>query len=179
MGVEGHKLSFLENGIDQIAIVVEDLDEAVETYWRMLGVGPWSIYTYGRPLVRESSYRGQPTDFAQRIALAQVGGLRIELIETVKGPTIYADFAEEHGYGLHHIGVLVDDMQAALAEAREAGLMVTMEGSGFGLDGDGHYAYLSTEELLGTCLELIEVPKRRAAPEMVYPPEDAGGTGDS
>ena len=174
MSVEGQKLSFLENGIDQIAIVVEDLEKAVETYWKVLGVGPWSIYTYGKPLVKEASYRGQPAEFAQRIALAQVGGMRIELIETVKGPTIYADFAEEHGYGLHHIGVLVDDMQAALAEARDAGLTVTQEGSGFGLDGDGHYAYLSTEELLGTSLELIEVPKRRAAPEMVYPPEGVG-----
>ena len=48
---------------------------------------------------------------------------------------------------------------------------MTMDGSGFGLDGDGHYAYLDTEDRLGVTLELIERPKRRHQPEAVYPPK--------
>ncbi len=36
-----------------------------------------------------------------------------------------------------------------------------MDGAGFGPDGDGHYAYLDTEDLISTTLELIERPKRR------------------
>jgi hypothetical protein len=48
---------------------------------------------------------------------------------------------------------------------------MTMDGSGFGLDGDGHYAYLDTEERIGTTIELIERPKGRQAPEKIYPPE--------
>jgi hypothetical protein len=46
-----------------------------------------------------------------------------------------------------------------------------MDGSGFGLDGDGHYAYLDTEDALGVTLELIDRPERRFEPEAVYPPE--------
>jgi hypothetical protein len=45
------------------------------------------------------------------------------------------------------------------------------DGSGFGLDGDGHYAYLETEETLGVTLELIQRPSARVKPEKIYPPE--------
>jgi methylmalonyl-CoA/ethylmalonyl-CoA epimerase len=164
-------LPFLENGIAQVALVVEDLDQAVENYWRLFGIGPWHIYTYGRPLVKEMTYRGEPGEYKMRVALSYVGPLRIELIEMVEGDTVYADFVREHGYGVHHFGVLVDDMEEALAQAEAAGLTMTMDGAGFGLDGDGHYAYLDTEDKLGVTIELIERPKRRVTPEAIYPPE--------
>jgi hypothetical protein len=67
--------------------------------------------------------------------------------------------------------VLVDDMQAALAEVEAAGLMMTMDGAGFGRDGDGHYAYLDTEDKIGVTMELIERSKGRATPESVYQPQ--------
>jgi hypothetical protein len=44
-----------------------------------------------------------------------------------------------------------------------------MEGSGYGLDGDGHFAYLDTEEIFGITLELMERPKRRRAPRKIFP----------
>ena len=119
------------------------------------------------------TYRGQTADYAMRIALAWLGPLRIELIEMAGGDSVYADFVQEHGYGVHHFGVLVDDMDAALAQAAAAGLTMTMDGAGFGLDGDGHYAYLDTEKDLGTTLELIARPKGRVLPERVYPPAEA------
>ena len=169
MAVEQAQLSLLKKAIGQVALVVEDLDQAVENYTRLLGMGPWRFYTYGKPLLRQASYHGEPCDSVHRIALTQVGSLGIELIEAVKSPTIYHDHIEKHGYGLHHVGLLVDDMGEALAEARAAGLEVTQEGSGFGSDGSGHYAYLNTEDLLGMALELIEVPKERYAPERIYP----------
>ena len=73
----------------------------------------------------QMTYRGQPADYAMRIALAWIGPLRIELIEMAGGDSVYADFVREHGYGVHHFGVLVDDMDAALAQAAAAGLTMT------------------------------------------------------
>jgi methylmalonyl-CoA/ethylmalonyl-CoA epimerase len=165
-------LPFLRNGIAQVGLVVRDLDHTVECYWKQLGIGPWHFYTYGRPLVKQMTYHGQPADYAMRIALAWIGPLRIELIEMAGGDSVYVDFVREHGFGVHHFGVLVDDMDAALAQAGAAGLNMTMDGAGFGRDGDGHYAYLDTEKDLGTTLELIARPKGRVPPERVYPPEE-------
>lgn len=158
-----------------MAILVKDLDKTVENYWTVFGIGPWQFYTYGKPLVRQMSYRGRPADYRMPIALSQIGPLRIELIEAKEGDSIYSDFIREHGYGVHHLGILVDDMKDALAQTDSAGLSMIQDGSGFGLDGDGHYAYLATEEALGVTLELIQRPKARVKPEKIYPPDDEQG----
>ena len=165
------KIPFLKNGITQVCLIVEDLDKAVENYWKLFGIGPWHFYTYGRPLVKNMTYRGKSSEYKMRLALSYIGPLRIELIQLLEGDTIYDDFVKEHGYGVHHFGMLVEDMEAALAQAEANGLTMIQDGSGFGLDGDGHYAYLDTEDDIGVTIELIERPKRRAAPEKVYPPE--------
>jgi 4-hydroxyphenylpyruvate dioxygenase-like putative hemolysin len=164
-------LPFLQNGIAQVAFVVKDLEATVEAYWHTFGIGPWEFYTYQRPLVSHMTYLGQPADHKNRIALTYFGPSRIELIEVQEGDSVYRDFVRQHGYGVQHLGVLVEDMQAAVAQAQAEGIKVLMDGSGFGLDGDGHYAYLDTEERFGVTYELIERPKRRHAPEKVYPPE--------
>ncbi len=166
-------LPFLRNGVAQLGFVVKDLDKAVESWWRIFGIGPWHFYTYGRPLVTSMSYQGRPADYRMRLALSWIGTLRIELIQPLEGDTVYADFVRDHGYGIHHLGVLTDNMQEALRAAQEAGLPMTMHGAGFGLDGDGHYAYLDTDGVLATTLELIERPRGRVEPEKVYPQDPA------
>jgi len=169
----GGRLPFLKDGVAQVAMVVRDLDRVVEQWWELFGIGPWHFYTYGKPLVKKMSYRGKPVEHAMRVALSWIGPLRIELIEPVGGPSVYDEFLRDHGPGIHHLGVLVRDMGAAIRQAEEAGLTMIMDGSGFGLDGDGHYAYLDTEARIGTTVELIERPKGRQAPEQIYPPESA------
>jgi len=165
-------LPFLQNGIAQVCILVPNLEPVVESYYKIFGIGPWHFYTYAKPLVKKMSYHGLEADYSMRVALSYFGPMRIELIEPLEGNTVYADFIKEHGYGVQHFGLLVEDMQSALQLAHEAGLAMTMDGSGFGLDGDGHYAYLDTEEKFGITLELIERPKGRVTPEKIYPPQD-------
>ncbi|MCX7847571.1 MAG: VOC family protein [bacterium] len=164
--------TFPLDNIAQIAIIVPDLDAAVRNYWERFGVGPWHIYTYGKPLVKRMTRNGKPTEYRMRVALANVGAMRIELIQPLEGDTVYAEFVKKHGYGVHHIGVLTNDMQRALEQARACGLVMTQDGAGFGPDDDGHYAYLDTENLIGTTLELIERPKRRNPPERIFPPPE-------
>ena len=167
----GQPLPFLKNGIAQVAILVEDLERTVENYWTLFGIGPWHFYTYAKTLVKQMSYHGHPAEYQMRIALSKIGPMRIELIEAKAGDSIYADFIKEHGYGVHHFGILIEDMNTALAQAHSAGCSMIQDGSGFGLDGDVHYAYLETEEALGVTLELIQRPKARVQPEKIYPPD--------
>jgi methylmalonyl-CoA/ethylmalonyl-CoA epimerase len=167
--------TFPITNVVQIALVVKDLDATVRAWHDRFGVGPWHFYTYGPPLVKRMTRHGEPCEYRMRIALANVGPMRIELIEPLEGDTVYEEFAREHGYGVHHLGVLVDDMEEAFARARAAGFVITQDGAGFGPDGDGHYAYIDSEPLLGTTIELIQRPARRAQPERIYPAPDAEG----
>lgn len=162
-------LPFLNNGIAQIGMVVKDVEKSVHSYWQFFGIGPWDFYTYAKPLVKEMSYYGKPADYKIKIALSYFGPMRIELIELIAGSTVYEDFINTRGYGIQHVGVLVDDMESALKMAKDAGIEMIMDGSGFGLDGDGHYAYLDTEDHIGFMLELIMRPKRRVKPEKIFP----------
>jgi catechol 2,3-dioxygenase-like lactoylglutathione lyase family enzyme len=163
-------LPFLQQGVAQIAFVVRDLDRTVEAFWTVFGIGPWHFYTYGPPMLRRMTYHGRPVEYRMRLALSNAGPTRIELIELGSGPTVYADFVAQHGYGVQHLGVLVDDMAAAIEQAEASGIRILMDGAGFGVDGDGHYAYLDTEALLGTTIELIARPRQKPTPEKVYPP---------
>jgi len=162
-------LTFLAGGISQIAFVVADLDAVVERYARIFGIGEWVFYTYAAPLLSYMTYHGRPADYAMRLALSYFGPNRVELIEPLRGPSVYHDFVAAHGYGVQHFGIVVPDIATALAEARAAGIRVLMEGAGFGLDGDGHFAYLDTEGDFGVTYELIERPARRVEPEKTVP----------
>jgi Glyoxalase/Bleomycin resistance protein/Dioxygenase superfamily len=167
-----HQAPFPITNIAQICVIVPDLDKAVENYWKTFRIGPWKFYTYGKPLVKRMTRHGRPCEYKMRVALANVGPMRIELIEPLEGDTVYSEFVEKHGYGVHHVGVLTEDMTAALNLAKKGGLEMTQDGAGFGPDDDGHYAYLATEDLIGTTIELIERPQRRSPPEKIYPAEE-------
>lgn len=164
-------IPFFNNGISQLAILVPDLEKAVRNFSDRYGIGPWQIYTYQKPLVKKMTFKGIEADYSMRIALSNIGDMRIELIKPLEGDSIYQDFIIKHGYGLHHVGLVVEDIDEALEIANNNGLNVIMDGSGFGLDGDGHYAYLDTEGELGFILELIQRPKKRVPPEKTYPIE--------
>jgi hypothetical protein len=172
MNAQSHEAPFPIREVAQICVIVPDLDKAVENYWKIFGIGPWHFYTYGKPLVKRMTRHGKPSEYKMRVALSQIGPLRIELIEPLEGDTVYSEFVARHGYGVHHLGVLTENMAEAIGKAEQAGFTMTQDGAGFGPDGDGHYAYLDTEAAIGTTIELIERPKRRQPPERIYPPPE-------
>jgi methylmalonyl-CoA/ethylmalonyl-CoA epimerase len=159
-------LSLLVPGrVDQIGIVVRDIDAALERWSRTAGFGAWRVYTYGPEFCAELSYRGRPAAFSMHLALAG-SEPQVELIQPLAGPSIYHEFLEASGEGVHHVGVFVSSLAEAVARA---GRDVLQSGRGYGLDGDGGFAYLDTAAELGTIVELIEVPARRREPERWYP----------
>lgn len=158
--------------IDQVGIVTRDLRRAMEHYRQLLGLAPWRVLEFGPDTVQRLTYRGQPAEYRMLIALAQFGPLQYELIQPLQGPTIYHEFLDRQGEGIHHFGVWVPSLDAALAEARALGFEEIQGGRGTGVAGDGGYAYLDTERALGAIFELIEVPKERRALVEMYPEKE-------
>lgn len=96
--------------INQIAIVVKDVELVAQNFWNILGIGPWTFIDWELPLVYDRKYHGNPAWAREKIALADVGGVQLEISQPVDGPSIYGDWLEEHGEGLHHLNFLVDDV---------------------------------------------------------------------
>ena len=156
------------DNIGQVAFIVRDLERAMAT-WAGLAIAPWRIYTFGPERLSRMTVRGREQPHVVRLALCSVGPTTYELIEPLHGPSIYAEHLERCGEGLHHLGYYVDDIDAAEAAMAERGYEVLQAGHGFGVDGDGAYAYFDTTRDFGCILEAIVGPRRMPEPERIYP----------
>ena len=71
--------------ISQIAIVVKDIDEALERYHRALGWGPWNVYEHKPPALHDTYLHGKPTHFTMIGAETHVGPIVVELLQPDEG----------------------------------------------------------------------------------------------
>jgi methylmalonyl-CoA/ethylmalonyl-CoA epimerase len=148
----------------QICLLVPDLAAGVAAWSAVLGRSDWLVYTYNPDTVPELTFRGQPGKFAMRLALSGVGP-QLELIQPLEGPSIYHEWVEQRGYGTHHFGFHVPNAEVVMNGLANEGLEAVQTGSGYGMDGDGAFAYYDLVDALGLYLEIIELPARRRPSE--------------
>ena len=95
--------------ISQIGIIVRDLQKATDNYWSTLGIGPWMTMRIEPPLLADVTMRGKPVEASMVAAIAQSGNIQLELIQPLEGPSIWKEFLEQRGEGIHHVQSLVQD----------------------------------------------------------------------
>jgi|SRR5665647_1578805 len=154
--------------VGQVGIVVRDLQKAVESYSCLFGIGPWQITTNSAPPLK-CVYHEKAASYKVRVAKATVGQITIELIQYVEGDSIHRDFLASGRVGLEHLGIYVRDLEAALITIKKRGIGILQEAERLGTTRDGRYAYLDTETLLGTVLELIQAPSEPSPAEETHP----------
>jgi len=93
--------------IGQVAFVVRDLEARMQTFWQDFGIGPWSIYSFEPPRVKDMTFRGQRQDFRMRVAFTMCGDTQIELVQSVAGPNLYEEYLAQCGEGIQHLGIHV------------------------------------------------------------------------
>lgn len=147
--------------VAQIGILVPDLAIALRQH--ACEGRRWAVYEYGSSLIPELTYRGAVAQHSWRLALSS-DQPQLELLQPLDGPAIYDEWIEASGYGLHHLGVEVPSLSESIERMRAAGYDPIQTGSGYGLDGDGGYAYFDTQQELGYLIEAIERPARRRPP---------------
>ena len=139
--------------ISQVACVVHDLDEAMERYHRALGWGPWNVYEHVQPTLHHTHYKGREVEFSMLGAEVQAGPIVFELLQPLEGPSIYKDWLEEKGEGLHHIAVMRHTPEES-KELEERFRALGAEPSMGGRIGETiEFYYLDTEPLLKVIIE--------------------------
>lgn len=68
-----------------------------------LGIGPWRVYTFNPETVTEQTYMGKPADYSIKVCFAEAENVIWEIMQPLSGPTIFSDFLETHGEGIHHV----------------------------------------------------------------------------
>ena len=128
--------------VDHLGIAVPSLDAAVAAY-EALGF-------------RVEARHEVPSEKV-RTAFLPVGESHLELLEPTDPTSVIARFLERRS-GLHHVCVLVDDLDAALAEMRSRGVPLLDENPRVGAGGC-RVAFVHPKGAAGVLLELKEEPK--------------------
>ena len=156
--------------LHQIGIVVKDVQKTADDYWKLLGIGPWAIFTSSS---YDQTYREKPAQLSYKVGLAQVGNAELELMETLGGTTTYSDFMAEHGEGAHHLQYLVDSVETidkhAEIMARNGFISLMSAHSG----SNGGFNYFDTVSALGTILESVKMADGFKYPEYKGEPSPA------
>jgi hypothetical protein len=158
--------------ITQLAIVVKDLRATMELYRRTLGWGPWEVYEFfSPPVLHDTVTRGVPTAFTVHLASTQVGPINVELLQPVSGPSIFQEWLDSHGEGIHHIGGLKagSDADALHSEFASLGVRDLLSGSA---GRDSHFFFLDSEPLLKFILESGSGDWSDVPPTSIYPPPE-------
>lgn len=139
--------------IVHVCVVVRDVEETAKAFSEKFGIGPWRIRVVSTPSSR-ASVRGEPVEYTLKFGHAKVGPVTLELVETIEGRTIYQEFLERHGEGLHHIGVPTPvPFDAELEKWQRLGVkplqVNRME------DPDEGWAYMDTQGLVGCIMEIL------------------------
>jgi hypothetical protein len=162
-------MTFKIGKIGQVAFVVRDLEARMRVFWNDFGIGPWSIYNFEPPRVKDMTFRGKRQDFRMRVAFTMCGDTQIELVQSVAGPNLYEEFLQHCGEGVQHLGIHVTDMDSATRDMQALGYDMIQSGRGYGVRGDGAFAYFATADRLSTLIELIQLPAERYAPDATFP----------
>ncbi len=128
----------------QTAYVVQDIRASMDWWQKDAGVGPWFLLdSFTGP---EQRYRGEPTKADVAIAMAFAGHMMIELIQPKdRHPSEYQETIRQRGYGFHHLGIAVEDVEAERVASAKRGYYVPFStpvpsGGNVYYMGDGHNA---------------------------------------
>lgn len=127
--------------IDHVGIAVSDMDAAIAQYQLLLGVSP-------------SVRRVMEKDGIEAVML-DLGSTHVELLAATRDDSAISKFLASRGEGMHHVAYRVDDIRAALAEARAQGAQLLDQEPRVGVM--GHLvAFIHPRAALGVLTELVE-----------------------
>ena len=142
----------------QIAWVTRDLAATEAALTSLLGARKWVRMPGVHFGPDTCTYRGRPADHVADIALSYAGDTQLEVIAPVRGESIYTEFLDHSGPGLHHVCMTAadtDGFDAALRHAERDGAPAVMAGT---MPGGMRFAYVSAADAGVPFIEIAYVP---------------------
>ncbi len=112
-----------------VAVVVRDMDKVKRKYGSILGESifrPETMLDSSTFSVYEVNRKPTSNVHKSRFNHTDIGAnkLDVEFISPVEGDSIYRDFLNKNGEGIHHIAFMVDDLDAETAKLVARGIPV-------------------------------------------------------
>jgi catechol 2,3-dioxygenase-like lactoylglutathione lyase family enzyme len=146
--------AFSAETICQIGFIVRDIERTAKKFCAVFGQDmPPIIVTPGHEIAK-TMFKGAPSDATAKLTFFKAGPLQLELIEPDEKPSVWRDFLDSHGEGVHHIGFRVNNTGTASSYLAGQGMPVLQQG--LYTDGSGMYTYIDSVPTLGVMVELLE-----------------------
>lgn len=146
--------NFSLESADQIGVVVENIERVIDFYQDVLG---FNQFVQPEISYNEVYYYGERVNSRWRMAFCALGEVELELIQPISKPTIYHDFLEEKGEGLHHLGFIVSNFDELIKRSEKLDIDIIQQGEGE----TSRFAYLETRQSGGVIYEIIERKVKR------------------
>lgn len=127
--------------IDHIGIAVNSLEESLNFYEGALGLKIENIEEVSEQKVK--------------VGFLNIGGVHFELLEPTSPESTVAKSIEKRGEGIHHIAVLVDNLEEAIKTMKDKGVKLVDETPRRGAGGS-KMAFVHPKSTHGILLELYE-----------------------
>ena len=127
--------------IHHVGVAVADLDESIRMYESAFGA--------------ELVHRAISETDGLEAAFIRTGSGEVELLSALRDDSPVGKFLARRGPGLHHVAFAVEDIEEALAEAREAGVQAIDAVPRLGMHGT-RIAFLHPKSMGGVLTELVE-----------------------
>jgi len=127
--------------IDHVGIAVESLETAVPVFEKILGRGPDS-----QEIVADQKVR---------VAVFNLEGGQVELLEATSPDSPIARFLAKRGQGIHHMTLAVPRIADKLRDLEEGGIRLIDPEARVGAGGK-HVAFLHPSTTAGILVELVE-----------------------
>ena len=137
--------------LDHLAVVVKDMDKALAFYSKAFGIKFEEVQQHDLP--PDVIYKGKPSPYTMKVTFGQMGLVRLEMVQVVKGQCIYTDFLKQYGEGIHHLGFEVDDLDKEVANAKSQGLKLMCYLKMVGIMAFAHFDATKTN---GVRIELVQ-----------------------
>jgi len=128
--------------VEHVAIAVKDMAKMQEIFENKLGIN--------------LEYEENFPQYNTKIAMYPIGDTYLEVLESNDPKTETSRWIEEHGEGLFHICLEVEDIDSALSELREKGVKLLDEVPRVG-HGGARIAFLDPESTGNLLIELAEI----------------------
>jgi methylmalonyl-CoA/ethylmalonyl-CoA epimerase len=131
--------------INHIAIVVENIEQALEFWHKALGLN----LDHVQEMPEQESV----------VAFMTSGESEIELVTPTTDSSGISRYLQKRGPGMHHICLEVDDIQGMLNHIKELNITLINDTPLVSKDGK-KYAFIHPESAQGVLVELYELPRK-------------------
>ena len=133
-----------EMRVDHVAIAVNNLDEAVKNYQKLLNIDHLEVEDVANEKVR--------------VAMLELEDTRVELMEPTAEDSPIKKFLTDRGEGIHHIAITADNIEKDVLTATNKGLRILggLRAGSYGRK----ITFVHPKSINGVLLEFCEAPSK-------------------